>query len=217
MSLKNEIIKIIESMAGKYSAYEVFSNWVECMALSIANSCHVLHDNLWLEREERYKTVISRYDEKERQNMTKMFVLLSQAFEEEISDVLGEIYMKSGAGSKAAGQFFTPFHLSVACAEVGLPRQVDEEHPVMMNEPSTGGGGMIIAVAKILKDRGINYQRCMHVVAQDLDYKAVYMTYVQLSLLGIKARVCQGNTLQYPDICQYPRERIFLTPALMLF
>ena len=64
-----------------------------------------------------------------------------------------------------------------------------------MHEPSTGGGGIIIAAAKVLKDRGLNYQKCLKVVAQDLDWKGVYMTYVQLSLLGIEATVIQGDSL----------------------
>lgn len=73
---------------------------------------------------------------------------------------------------------------------------------------------MIIAVAKILLQRGVNPQRCMRVVAQDLDWKGVYMTYVQLSLLGIKATVVQGDTLIEPfDSRRYPKERVMYTPA----
>ena len=74
---------------------------------------------------------------------------------------------------------------------------------------------MIIAAAKVLKDRGINYQKCMRVVAQDLDWKAVYMCYVQLSLLGINAVVVQGNTLTDPDWMLRPPECIFRTPNRM--
>ena len=73
---------------------------------------------------------------------------------------------------------------------------------------------MIIAEARVLKDRGINPQRCMEVIAQDLDWKGVYMTYVQLSLLGIKATVVQGDTLCEPfDERKYNPERVLYTPA----
>jgi hypothetical protein len=95
-----------------------------------------------------------------------------------------------------------------------IPKNVSEEQPFIINEPSTGGGGMIIAAARVLKDRGINPQRCMEVVAQDLDWKGVYMTYVQLSLLGIKATVVQGDTLCEPfDERKYSPERVLYTPA----
>ena len=72
---------------------------------------------------------------------------------------------------------------------------------------------MIIAVVRVLKDRGVNPQRCMRVTAQDLDWKGVYMTYVQLSLLGIKAIVVQGDTLSAPYGKCYPPERVLYTPA----
>lgn len=54
-------------------------------------------------------------------------------------------------------------------------------------------GGMVIAAAQVLQEKGINYQRVLDVVCQDLDWTAVYMCYVQLSLLGVKAIVAQGE------------------------
>ena len=71
---------------------------------------------------------------------------------------------------------------------------------------------MIIATARVLKERGINYQSRLRVVAQDLDWLAVYMTYIQLSLYGIDAIVCQGDTLMQPYKSGYPRRRVLRTP-----
>lgn len=70
---------------------------------------------------------------------------------------------------------------------------------------------MIIAMAATLKDKGYNYQACMKVIAQDLDWKGVYMTYTQLSLIGIDAIVVQGDTLLEPYTDNYPRSRVFRT------
>ncbi|BEU98773.1 hypothetical protein ACDW_44790 (plasmid) [Acidovorax sp. DW039] len=64
---------------------------------------------------------------------------------------------------------------------------------VRVSEPTSGAGGMVIAVADVLAEQGFNYQRCMHVVAQDMDLTAVPMTYVQLTLLHIPAVVIWGN------------------------
>lgn len=212
---KKEIVKIIKSMSGRYSAYDIFSDWVEMCALSLQNSVYLIHNGLWKKREQQYLDIVKKYSQAEGTQMQKMFSLLVSAFEEEMSDVLGEIYMESGCGNKNTGQFFTPYHLAVATAQVGVPKDISEDNPFWMNEPSTGGGGMIIAAAQVLRDRGLNYQRCMNVVAQDLDWKGVYMTYVQLSLLGIKAIVVQGNTLAAPYVKGYPAERVFYTPAKM--
>ena len=80
-----------------------------------------------------------------------------------------------------------------------------------MNEPSCGGGAMILATAKALKNAGINYQRRLKVVAQDLDWLGVYMTYVQCNIIGIDAIVVQGDTLKEPYVNNYPKSRILRT------
>lgn len=70
--------------------------------------------------------------------------------------------------------------------------------------------------AAVLKEKGINYQKAMDVVAQDLDWKGVYMCYLQLSLLGISAVCVQGNTLAEPYIPVKTEEsNILYTPARM--
>lgn len=152
-----------------------------------------------------------KYSADEQKEFVRMAALLAETLEEDMTDVLGQIYMESGMGSKAAGQFFTPFHLSEACAALAIP-DPDETGRIHINEPSCGGGGMIIAAAVVLKKRGIDYQRKMKVVAQDLDWKGVYMCYLQLSLLGINAVVVQGNTLMDPWNIKYPSERTLRTP-----
>ena len=77
---------------------------------------------------------------------------------------------------------------------------INENEKFHVNEPTCGGGGSIIAVAQVLKENNVNYQNVMEVVAQDLDWKCVYMCYLQLSLLGISAAVVQGDTLQQPYV-----------------
>lgn len=213
---ENEIIDIIEKMSGKYTPYVMFSDWVKMFALSIQNSCYVVRGKDWKCRENQYLDVAKKYNSTELNNFCKMNALLVAAFDENgINDYLGNIYMKSGAGSKQTGQFFTPFHLSVLTASVAL-KNVTKEQKIPMNEPSTGGGGMILAAAKVLQEKGINYQRCLDVTAQDLDWNGVYMTYVQLSLIGVKAIVIQGDTLSEPYVQgNYPSEKVMKTPAWM--
>lgn len=211
-SRKKEIIKIIEKISGKYSSYEVFTDWIRCCSLSISNSCTLFKDKVWKDREQMYLDTIKKYTKEEVDLFVEMFVLLSETLEEEPSDVLGQIYMESGMGSKAAGQFFTPYHLSELCAKLSLP-DPSENGVYYINEPSCGGGGMIIAAASALKEKGIDYQRKMEVVAQDLDWKGVYMCYLQLSLLGISAICVQGDTICEPYAKGYAKERILYTPA----
>lgn len=211
MDRKKDIIKMIDTIAGKYSAYEVFSDWIRCCSLAISNSCQLDHDKVWKKRGQEYLDTIKRYTSEEVNKFAKMLAMLTETLETP-SDALGEIYMESKMGSKAAGQFFTPYHLSKACAKLVM-MQPDKDGIYRVNEPSCGGGGMIIATAEVLKEQGVNYQKKMRVVAQDLDWKGVYMTYLQLSLLGINAICIQGNTLTEPYTEGYPEERVLRTPA----
>lgn len=213
MDRKKEIIKMINGLSGSRSPYDIFCDWVELMALAIQNSCSLSRDAVWQKREEDYLKIIKPYG-KDGILFVKMMDLLIETMEDHMSDYLGEIYMESGCGNKNTGQFFTPFHVSEATAKLSLAG-ADGSRVIRLNEPSCGGGGMVIASAKVLKEKGINYQRCLKVVAQDLDWKAVYMCYVQLSFLGIDATVVQGNTLTEPYIEDYPPERIFRTPRRM--
>lgn len=215
MDYKKEIARAIIGMSGRCSPYEVFCDWVTASAIAIQNGCRLFQTPLWKEREERYIQMMAKYQPKERELFGDMLGMLALELEKEPSDVLGSVYMEAGLGNKNTGQFFTPFHISEMCARLSLSGR-DTEKPLVINEPSCGGGGMIIAAAKALKERGINYQRRMEVVAQDLDWKAVYMCYVQLSLLGIRAVVVQGSTLEEPYIPgNTERKNIFVTPAKM--
>ena len=49
----------------------------------------------------------------------------------------------------------------------------------------------------------------MDIVAHDLDWNSVYMTYIQLSLNGLSAVCIQGDSLQ---IARVSKENILETP-----
>ena len=224
MSSKKEIIDIIMQLSGKYAPYNIFSDWVQMSALAIQNACCLIHNKIWQDREQAYIDTARKYTDAELELFGKMFVLLGDALTENLSDVLGEIYMETGMGSKYTGQFFTPFHLSELCARMCLTSSFEDEMTKLrdgmtkltINEPSCGGGGMIIAACKVLHDNGVNFQKRLRVVAQDLDWKGVYMTYLQLSLIGCNAIVVQGDTLCEPyDLSRTPRDRIMRTPMNM--
>lgn len=176
MDEKKEIINRINGIAGKYSPYEVFTDWIRCSALAMSNTVTALHGKTWNDREKMYMDTVGRYTKEEVYVFSEMLGLLAMALEKNMEDVLGSIYMLSGMGSKASGQFFTPYHLSELVAMCSVPEAgVDGKYHI--NEPSCGGGGMIIAAAAALKEKGVDYQRKMDVVAQDLDWKGVYMSY----------------------------------------
>lgn len=225
MDYEKFMIDSIDNMAGKYSPYQVFTDWITLSALAIQNSCTIFHDEIYLAREELYMNIANKYSKDDMTRFADMLGALALTLEEEIKDVLGYVYMKSGCGNKNTGQFFTPYHLAYLTAKIIIDNQLshfgenDEinggNDEIKINEPSTGGGAMVIAACQVAKEHGIDYQRRLRITAQDLDYNGVYMTYIQLSLLGVKAVVVQGDTLQEPYHPGYDRRRVFMTPAEM--
>lgn len=211
---QTELQKLILSMSGRYTAYEIFMDWIECAALSITNTVHLIHGKVWKEREEKYKAIMSKYTPEERGRFLEMLAWLVEELEDDPRDVLGEVFMRSGMGSDAGGQFFTPFNISKMMAAIQVKAPAEGEK-VTISEPSCGSGGSIIAAALELKSQGVNYQKCMRVVCQDLDWRCVFMAYVQLSYMGIDAICVQGDTLLDPYRKDYPEYRTLRTPANM--
>lgn len=187
---KDRIIKAIQSMAGKYGVYEIFADWVKMQALAYANQ--VQHTP---KRENEYIETARRYNAEELERMCEMNAWLVEWADEQMYDMLGYIYMHLELGSKATGQFFTPYHLCRLMTKMQETTQL----PALVNEPTCGAGGNIIAFAEALKDREINYQHKMLAICQDIDQRAVFMTYVQMTLYGIPAIVFQSNTLADPN------------------
>ncbi len=188
---REKIIGCINSMIGSYSAYQIFNDWVEMMALAFANQVMFVGHN---DREKAYLDIVKRYDTEERNKMCEMAAWLTEWADTEMTDMLGYIFMHLNMGSNALGQFFTPYHLCQLVAKL-----MDVKDGNVINEPTCGAGGNIIAYAEMLKDNGINYQQHMYAVCQDIDLRAVFMCYVQLSIYGVPACVYQANTLSDPN------------------
>ena len=204
MNRTKDIIKIINSLSGSKSSYQVFSDWIKCVALSLSQCCFKTE-----KREQQYLDTIRAYPAQE---FSKMAAMLAETIESSTGDILGDLFMISGWGNKNTGQFFTPYSVSFAVAQL---QSYENNEIVKMNEPSAGAGGMIIAVAQAMKEKGINYQKILRVIAQDLDLTAFYMCYTQLSLMGIDAKCVQGDTLQNKSFSNFD-ENVFLTPMYFI-
>lgn len=207
---KQEIIKKIGEMSKYYSAHQVFRDWIEIYALSIANFCDPKGTPVWGKREQQYLSTIGKYEEQEILGFTELGGMLTLALEDDMSDVLGAVYMGLETSSKVTGQFFTPDNISRLVSKMMDENVVSTEEVITLNEPACGSSGMIIAYAKALKEKDMNFQKMLDVKATDIDLACVYMSYIQLSLLGIKAVVVRQDSLIKETI---PHEHIFVTPA----
>lgn len=216
MDNEKYIIDNLTSLAGELSPYQIFCDWVNLQAISIQNACLWVKDYAYIKRECTFKTIAEKYTSNEFEVLSKMHFALSDILSEETRDVLGDIYMKAECGNKSTGQFFTPYYISYLTARttyLDQIKKISDRGQIKIMEPSSGTGGMIIAVAQLMRECKIDYRKRIKAVAQDLDWNCVYMTYVQLSLLGIKAVVAQGDSIEEPYRRGYPQTRIFKTPA----
>ncbi len=211
MKYDQQIISLINDMSKYYSPHQVFSDWVEMYAISISNACTLLNSKLKQNREQKYIEIVKKYKEVEQNRFPELCGLLIMALDDDMVDILGNVYMGLESGSKHTGQFFTPNHISRLTARL-MPPVTDADGVIRFTEPTCGSGGMAIAYAKVLAEQGIDYQKNLEVVAQDIDYRCVHMCYVQLSLLGIKATVIRQNTLTLEETSE---DSIFITPASM--
>ena len=189
-NMSDKIIKAIHSMSGKYGVYEIFSDWVKMQAFAYANQVQFSQA-----REDEYIEAMKRYSKEEFAQLAEMTAWLVEWADEQMFDMLGYIYMHLEIGNKRTGQFFTPYNICQLMAKT----VVFPELPITTNEPTCGAGGNIIALAEAMRDAGINYQHNLFAVCQDIDVKAVYMAFVQMSLYGIPAIVYQSDTLLDPN------------------
>ena len=148
--------------------------------------------------EQRYKNTICNYTKEQAEEFSKLLALLISALEEKHQDFLGQIFSNLNLGNSNKGQFFTPYHVSKMMAEINfidLKNEVDNKGFITLAEPCCGSGGMIIAYAETMKEKGYNYQHQLYVESVDIDEICFKMAYIQLSLYGIPAKVVRGDSI----------------------
>lgn len=200
----NDILKQLDKGLYKVGRHEFLSDVFECGAIAVSNRFDRRQAPA---REEAYNRIINKYDPDMRQLLSQIFTMIFTLLTNQINpnigfnDYLGELYMKSETSNSKAGQFFTPYHLSKACAAVCIDHELVEEYIrkdkiITMNEPACGAGGMILAAVDILYNQHhFNYPRNLVVECSDIDSRCVHMTYLQLGLAGIPAVIYQMDTL----------------------
>ena len=124
----SEFIKTLKGMSGRYSSYQIFSDWVESAAISYRNSCHLIHDAEWQRWEDQYMRIVARYEHDELCKFGYLIACTAKALEDEMEDFLGKVFMLAGLGDSGTGQFFTPFNISMMSAkllldEKGIPKE----------------------------------------------------------------------------------------------
>ena len=190
---KIEFIKIFNQISHSHNRYTVFKDYVYMAAISLHNA--IVRDQ---ELEDEYLAIVVKYSKEDVHLFPKLLAELTLGLEFNIGDFLGEVFMSLDFGEARLGQFFTPYHLSKLLADLCVEDKVSAFSTtpfIPLSEPTCGAGGMIISVAQSTLEAGFNPSEHLWVEARDLDDLASRMCFLQLSLLGIPAKIITGNTL----------------------
>jgi len=207
---RSNIIKLIDEVGRRHSRHTVFRDFVTMSAVALSKA-----DLRQAEaREELYMQTVAKYSRDEATSIAHMFGELQEGLHVAPRDILGEIFMQLEIGNSRMGQFFTPHHICELMASLTISNDIEAKVAkhgfVTVHEPASGSGATVIAMMLAMQDRGLNYQRHVHVTAIDLDFTAAMMAYVQLSLMHVPATIVHGNTLSLEKYSQW------YTPAHIL-
>lgn len=197
---QKNIIKMLDSLTGKYSRWEVWNDFLTMAAVAICNS---FWHQQWEEREKMYKQCAEKYTDAEIKIFNQMFEEMVTALDDNSEqDFLGELFMALEISNEWRGQFFTLYNICRMTAKINLTedakKEIEQKGFANVNDPACGAGALLIAYANACKVAGINYQQHVFFVAQDVDLLAGMMCYIQLSLLGCPGYVAVQNTLTNP-------------------
>ena len=191
----------MDKFAFRYSRWQVWNDFLSLSAISLAN---VIPTPEKEEREEKYHAILSGYREEEREIFPQMLHLVVLALSDNPEqDFLGSLYHHLELHQEQKGQFFTPYHICEFMSEIQFTdseadEMLKERRYISVNDPACGAGAMLIAFANVARKHGINYQKHVLFVAQDIDRTAAMMCYIQMSLLGCLAVVVIGDSLTKP-------------------
>ena len=195
-----EFVKLFNSQLGKINAWTAWQSIIGGIACGLANVGDVDKERRD-KREAEYARCAKAIGE---DTLAEAMAIIVNALDRNPEqDFLGKIFMDLGLGSNWNGQFFTPFSTSKLMSEMSINddvlQRIKDKGWGAVHDPACGAGSTLIgAVSVLMHSEGVNYQRQVLFIGQDLDRTVAQMCYIQLSLLGCAGYVVVGDTLSNP-------------------
>ena len=190
-----EILKALEQIDYSKSDYTIFEDWLDLMIYASSG------------KEKEYLEIVKKYKndgEKGKRPIDyfcKAFGLLMSEMKKENKELLGNIYMEWNVNNKAAGQYFTPWHIAECMASM-----VGNKDAKTILDPTCGSGVMLIA--------GCKYNPKATFYGQDLDPTCVKMCALNLCFFNLNGFAIQGNTIAFECNTVYQTKRTYLGGAI---
>jgi len=190
LDYQKQLLNLLESFDYHENMDRKFKEMCNVIAYSLA-SVHNFHIH------EEIKKLLSNIPESTLHIYEKCLDVIVNALQEEYQDFLGSFFEQNEMFNKHKGQFFTPYHISLLSAKMAFsPDSIKRKGIMKINEPSGGSGGMVIAFAQTVLENNYNPSADIFAELWDIDELCFFMAYIQISLLGIPARIIWGNTLE---------------------
>lgn len=208
-------VKCFEKLHNNYNGFTIFSDFLAISALEISNAVNPTD-----ERKQRYTKTLNKYKDDEKKLFADMFACIVAEMHPvagdipQYYDVLGELFGGLELHDSWKGQFFTPQPVSDVMARITLrehEEDIEKRGYISSLEPCIGGGANVIGLVNAMFLKGYNPCKQLLVTAYDLDERCIYMSYIQLSLMGIPAMIQQRNTLTNETYGDY-----WVTPVFVL-
>lgn len=214
---RKAFLKAFNELAHTHHNWCVWSDFVTMLACSISNS---LDKNNYEHREKLYMDTISSYDKPEQKLFPELAAHTVMALEKNPEqDFLGSLFMELNLGDHWKQQVFTPYDVCQLMSDItaeDISKQVNNSGIVTFNDSACGAGATLIAAinkARLqLTEEHLNFQNHVLITAQDIDFTAAMMCYIQISLLGAAGYVKVGNSLTDPMTPNDDTENYWFTP-----
>lgn len=196
--------KKFSQLVNTHSSWQVWSDFVEMTAIAISNRLE-RRKQVMDDREARYMAITNNYSKRDQAIFPELVAILVNSLQEEPEqDFLGELFMAMELSNHWKGQFFTPYSLCRAMAQINcdsetIAAEIQKKGYISVNDPTCGAGATLIGARNHLQSLGYGSSQAFF-IGQDIDYVAGLMCYIQLSLLGCAGYVVIANTLTNPAV-----------------
>jgi len=195
-----DFIRLLNANARSQSPAEKFRDWCELAYCAFAQLT-AINEAREAALEERYMSIVHRYDEDLRfirESAPEMIAIAQLEVGQGHVDFLGNVAGQMEVLNPGAGQFFTPYEVSYMMAQMLLDDAsaiIERNGYITFQEPAAGSGGMVLACADVLQEQQHRPDIRMFVHAVDVSTLAYYMLFLQLTWRVIPALVQRANTL----------------------
>lgn len=115
-TFSKDFLNEFNKLTRTHRPFDVWRDFVIMFACAISNPLDKFH---YKDREERYLSIIHKYNKDEQMIFPKLAAYTTMALDANPEqDFLGKIFMDLGLGNSSAGQFFTPYSVCQLMADV---------------------------------------------------------------------------------------------------